>query len=229
MRYDRQLILPEIGVEGQQKLQSARVLIVGVGGLGSPIALYLTGAGVGTIGLVDGDSVSESNLQRQVLYAETEVGLPKVQCAAARLQALNSEVKFETYPFMLTAENAKELIASYDIVIDGCDNFATRYLIDSVCAELSVPYVYGAIKAFEGQVSVFTYQSSPYSYRKLFPCESEIPQGQTEKGVLGVTPGLIGTVEALEAMKLICGFGESLHGKLWMIDLRTLQNYTLSL
>lgn len=155
MRYDRQMILPEIGEDGQQKLKQAKVLIVGVGGLGSPIALYLTGAGVGCIGLVDDDVVSISNLQRQVLYSEKELGKPKATCAAERLSALNSEITIRTYPIRLTEENAQEIISQYDIVVDGCDNFSTRYLINDICAEMGKVYVYGAICGFEGQVSVF--------------------------------------------------------------------------
>ena len=229
MRYDRQRLLPEIGEEGQQKLKSARVLIIGVGGLGSPIALYLAGAGVGTIGLVDGDVVSESNLQRQVLYTEKDLGLPKVQCAADRLRAMNSDICVHPYSEMLTEDNAKMLLSSYDIVVDGCDNFPTRHLIDTICSERSIPYIYGAIRAFEGQVSVFTYGNSPFSYRKLFPQGQEMPQYQTEKGVIGVVPGIVGVVQASEVLKLICGFGELLVGKLWTIDLRTMQSYTLLL
>lgn len=149
------MILPEIGEDGQQKLKQAKVLIVGVGGLGSPIALYLTGAGVGCIGLVDDDVVSISNLQRQVLYSEKELGKPKAICAAERLSALNSEITIRTYPIRLTEENAQEIISQYDIVVDGCDNFSTRYLINDICAEMGKVYVYGAICGFEGQVSVF--------------------------------------------------------------------------
>lgn len=157
MRYDRQMILPEIGEEGQRKLKQAKVLIVGVGGLGSPIALYLAGAGVGCIGLVDDDVVSISNLQRQVLYSEKELGKPKAICAAERLSALNSETTSQPYPTRLTEENAQEIISQYDIVVDGCDNFPTRYLINDICAKTGKVYVYGAICGFEGQVSVFHY------------------------------------------------------------------------
>ena len=151
-RYNRHIILPEIGEEGQMKLGKAKVLLIGVGGLGSPIALYLAAAGVGRIGLVDDDVVSESNLQRQVLYTESEVGQPKVICAARRLQALNSRLVVDTFPCRLTNENAEELISQYDLVIDGCDNFPTRYLISDVSARLHKPYIYGAIREFDGQV-----------------------------------------------------------------------------
>ena len=147
-RYSRQTSLPEIGEDGQEKLHKARVLIVGAGGLGSPVALYLAGAGVGTIGLVDDDTVGISNLQRQILYTENEVGQPKVHCAAQRLQALNGDVKVHAYPFRLNQENARRLVAEYDIIVDGCDNFSTRYLISDSCSSLNKPYVYGAIQGF---------------------------------------------------------------------------------
>ena len=165
MRYDRQIILPEIGEEGQKKLQEAKVLIVGVGGLGSPIALYLAGAGVGCLGLVDDDLVSITNLQRQVLYSEKELGKPKAICAAERLSALNSEIRIHPYSTRLTKENAYHIIQEYDIVVDGCDNFATRYLINDICIEQKKPYVYGAICGFEGQVSVFNNGKKKKNYR----------------------------------------------------------------
>ena len=200
MRYDRQMILPEIGEDGQQKLKQAKVLIVGVGGLGSPIALYLTGAGVGCIGLVDDDVVSISNLQRQVLYSEKELGKPK------------------------------EIISQYDIVVDGCDNFSTRYLINDICAEMGKVYVYGAICGFEGQVSVFHYGEEKKSYRDLYPDEEEMRRmPPPSKGVMGITPAVTGSIEATEVLKIICSFGEVLSGKLWTIDLRTLQSNKFSL
>ncbi len=158
-RYNRQIILPELGEEGQQRIQRAKVLIVGVGGLGSPVALYLTGAGVGIIGLMDDDVVSISNLQRQILYSEAEVGMPKAIQAKKRLEALNSSIQINAYPNRLTTENAAGIISQYDIVVDGCDNFATRYLINDTCVQLGKIYVYGAIRAFDGQVSVFNYQA----------------------------------------------------------------------
>lgn len=229
-RYSRQIMLPEIGEEGQARLSAAKVLIVGVGGLGSPIALYLAGAGVGTLGLVDYDVVSLSNLQRQVLYTEEEVGDLKAVCASMRLAALNREIVINTYPTRLTAQNAHELIGQYDIVVDGCDNFATRYVIDDVCAALGKPYVYGAISGFEGQVSVFHYGDVKKSYRDLYPEEEEmLHMPPPFKGVTGVTPAVVGSVEATEVLKIICGFGEVLAGKLWTIDLRTLQSNIFSL
>ncbi len=229
-RYSRQISLPEIGEDGQKKLHEAKVLIVGVGGLGSPIALYLAGAGVGTIGLVDDDTVSVSNLQRQILYTEAEVGQPKVHCAAQRLQALNGDVKVLACPFRLTPENARRLIAEYDIVVDGCDNFATRYLISDSCRALNKPYIYGAIQGFEGQVSVFCYGEQPKTYRDLFPDETETLQMPApDKSVIGVTPAIVGSVEASETLKLICGYGEVLAGRLWTVDLRSMQSFVLSL
>ena len=223
-RYNRQIILPEIGPEGQAKLNAARVLIVGVGGLGSPIALYLAGAGVGNIGLVDNDTVSESNLQRQVLYTECETGLPKVLQAKKRLEALNRHINIETYNTRLTKDNAAEIISKYDIVVDGCDNFQTRYLINDTCLLYNKVYIYGAIRTFDGQVSVFNYKGSK-NYRDLFPDEEEILAMPTPpKGVIGTTPGVIGCVQANEVIKVICGFGEVLSDKLWQIDLRTMQN-----
>ena len=208
MRYDRQMILPEIGEEGQRKLKQAKVLIVGVGGLGSPIALYLAGAGVGCIGLVDDDVVSISNLQRQVLYSEKELGKPKAICAAERLSALNSETTSQPYPTRLTEENAQEIISQYDIVVDGCDNFPTRYLINDICAKTGKVYVYG----------------------DLYPDEEEMKRmPPPPKGVMGITPAVTGSIEATEVLKIICGFGEVLSGKLWTIDLRTLQSNKFSL
>lgn len=229
-RYSRQIMLSEIGEEGQARLSAAKVLIVGVGGLGSPIALYLAGAGVGTLGLVDDDVVGLSNLQRQVLYTEEEVGDLKAVCASMRLAALNREIVINTYPTRLTAQNAHELIGQYDIVVDGCDNFATRYVIDDVCVALGKPYVYGAISGFEGQVSVFHYGDVKKSYRDLYPEEEEmLHMPPPFKGVTGVTPAVVGSVEATEVLKIICGFGEVLAGKLWTIDLRTLQSNIFSL
>lgn len=228
-RYNRQILLDEIGEKGQILLSQAKVLIVGVGGLGSPIATYLTGAGVGTIGLVDDDKVSETNLQRQILYNETEVGLDKVLCAKQRLEKLNSNIIFKTYSTRLTKENAHEIISPYDIVVDGCDNFQTRYLINDTCVQLNKIYVYGAIRAFDGQVSVFNYRGGK-NYRDFFPDEEEmLSMPAPPKGVLGVTPGLIGCAQANEVLKIITGYGEVLSGKLWHIDLKTMTTHTILL
>ena len=227
-RYNRQIILPELGNEGQQRLKRAKVLIVGVGGLGSPIALYLAGAGVGTIGLVDDDLVSISNLQRQVLYSEPEVGLPKAIQAKIRLEALNSDIKVNAHPCRLSKGNAEEIIGEYDIIVDGCDNFATRYLINDTCLKLGKVYVYGAIRAFDGQVSVFNYHGGPH-YRHLFPYEEEmLSMPAPPKGVLGVTPGIVGCAEANEVLKIIGGYGDILSGKLWTIDLKTMETNIIS-
>lgn len=226
-RYNRQIILPEIGEPGQARLAQAKVLVVGVGGLGSPIALYLAGAGVGTIGLIDNDVVSISNLQRQILYAETEVDTPKALQAQKHLKALNSSINVEVYPTRLDKDNAKEIISRYDIVVDGCDNFQTRYLINDTCVLLNKVYVYGAIRAFDGQVSVFNYQGGK-TYRDLFPDEQEMyAMPAPPKGVLGVTPGLIGCAQANEVLKIIIGYGEVLSGKLWHIDLKTMATHTI--
>ena len=228
-RYDRQILLEEIGEEGQMKLKNARVLIVGVGGLGSPVALYLAGAGIGHLGLVDYDMVSESNLQRQVLYSEAETGKPKALCAKKRLEALNHTIRIEAYPTKLTEENAGKIIGNYDIVVDGCDNFSTRYLINDTCVRLGKVYVYGAIREFDGQVAVFNHQGGP-NYRDLFPDEKDtLNLPQPSKAVLGVTPGIVGCMEANDVLKIILGYGTTLSGKLWHIDLKTLDSYTIFL
>lgn len=229
-RYTRQLLLPEIGEQGQSRLKKARVLIVGIGGLGSPIALYLAGAGVGTIGLIDDDIVSKSNLQRQVLYTEAEVGQNKAIRAKQKLEALNSSIRIEAYPIRMTVANAAEIISQYDIIIDGCDNFQTRYLIDDVCASLNKIYVYGAIRAFEGQVSVFRYQEGGKRYRDLYPDEEEmLSMAPQPKGVMGITPGIVGCAEANEVIKIVCKYGDVLSNKLWQIDLKTMESYTILL
>lgn len=230
-RYQRQIALPEIGEEGQALLSQARVLIVGVGGLGSPIALYLAGAGVGCLGLVDDDCVSLSNLQRQILYTEQEVGQPKAFCAARRLCQLNSSITIHPYPQRLTAETIDEILCQYDLVVDGCDNFATRFLINDHCAKRGVPYIYGGICGFEGQVSVFPNDgTSRSSYRTLYPDEAAtLAMPHPSKAVIGVTPGIVGCVEAAEVIKLICHVGEPLVDRLWTIDLRTMQTYLIDL
>lgn len=227
-RYQRQILLPELGEEGQEKLRKARVLIVGVGGLGSPIALYLTGAGIGTIGLLDDDVVSVTNLHRQVLYGEREVGRSKALCAAERLTDLNGEVRLVPHPCRLTEENAVEIISQYDIVVDGCDNFATRYLIDEVCRAQRKPYVYGSIQGLDGQVSVFGVGESPRYYTDLYPRE-EVSDYVPSKAVLGVTPAVVGSVEANQTLQLIGGFGEPLVNKLWTIDLRSMTSYVVNI
>lgn len=227
-RYHRQMLLPEMGEAGQEKLRNARVLLVGVGGLGSPIATYLTGAGVGTIGLMDDDVVSVTNLHRQVLYTEEEVGLSKVECAVKRLAAQNSEVKLVPYACRLTEENAAEIIRDYDLVVDGCDNFASRYVIDTVCRAQKKPYVYGSIQGLAGQVCVFGVGKSPKYYTDLYPKE-ETQDYTPSKAVLGVTPAIVGSVEANQVLQLITGIGTPLVNRLWTIDLYTMESHVFDL
>ncbi len=229
-RYVRQTMLPEIGAGGQEKLRHARVLIVGAGGLGCPAATYLTGAGVGHVGLVDDDVVTYSNLPRQVLYAESEVGKSKARAAASRLKAMNGEVEVEVMPFRLTSGNVRKIVGDYDIVVDACDNYATRYLLSDVCGEMCKPYVYGAVEGFCGQVSVFCRTSSSKTYRDLYP-EDGMDQRMalSSKGVAGMAPAVIGAVQAHEVLKLVCGYGEVLEGRLWTMDLRTMQSFVIEL
>src|SRR5213080_1363430 len=219
LRYSRHLIMPEVGMEGQQKLKAARVLCIGTGGLGSPLALYLAAAGVGTLGLVDFDVVDVSNLHRQVLHGTKDVGRPKLESARDRIRDVNPHVHVELYETRLTSENALDIIRDYDVVIDGTDNFATRYLTNDACVLLGKPNVYGSIFRFEGQASVFALPDGP-CYRCLFP--EPPPPGLVpscaEGGVLGVLPGLVGTIQATEAIKLIVGVGEPLAGRLLLID-----------
>jgi len=225
-RYSRQTGLPEIGPQGQAKISRARVLIVGVGGLGSPISLYLAGAGVGHIGLVDDDVVSPSNLHRQVLYTTAETGQSKAAQAARRLTALNPDVEVTALAVRLTEENAEEIVSNYDIVVDGCDNYATRYVIDDVCRRLGKPYVYGAVCGFEGQASVFHATPSSLGYRNLYPTP---PPPPASKALVGMTPGVVGSILAHETLKLICGYGPTLDGRLWTINLLTMESFTLAL
>lgn len=225
-RYSRQTGLPEIGPQGQAKISRARVLIVGVGGLGSPISLYLAGAGVGHIGLVDDDVVSPSNLHRQVLYTTAETGQSKAAQAARRLTALNPEVEVTALAVRLTEDNAEEIVSNYDIVVDGCDNYATRYIIDDVCRRQGKPYVYGAVCGFEGQASVFHATPSSLGYRKLYPTP---PPPPASKALVGMTPGVVGSILAHETLKLICGYGPTLDGRLWTINLLTMESFTLAL
>ena len=228
-KYHRQTLLPEIGEEGQEKLRQAKVLIVGVGGLGCPIALYLTSAGVGHIGLIDNDVVSIHNLHRQVLYDEADIGQPKATCALHHLRPKNSDIELIAYPMRLTKENAEALISEYDIVVDGCDNHATRYLISDICERLGKPYVYAAISAFQGQVGIFCYNPDAPTYRTLFPDEDVMCYRKAEKGVIGTTPAVIGSLVANEVIKLIIGYGDVLKNKLFCIDLLTLQTQLIHL
>jgi adenylyltransferase/sulfurtransferase len=218
-RYDRHLILPEFGEEGQRRLRAGRVLIVGAGGLGSPAALYLAAAGVGTIGLVDFDAVDVTNLQRQILYGTPEVGTLKLTAATARLHALNPHVEIVPHDEPLSVSNAARLVESYDVIVDGTDNFATRYLVNDACVMAKRPNVYGSVFRFEGQASVFATPGGP-CYRCLHP--EPPPVGLipscAEGGVLGVLPGVIGTIQATEAIKILTGIGETLAGRLLLYD-----------
>jgi sulfur-carrier protein adenylyltransferase/sulfurtransferase len=219
LRYSRHLILPEVGLEGQKALKAARVLLVGAGGLGSPLALYLAAAGVGTLGLVDFDVVDLTNLQRQVLHGTRDVGRSKLASAADRIHDLNPHVALESFDTRLTSENALEIVQSFDLVVDGTDNFATRYLVNDACVLTGRPNVYGSIFRFEGQASVFATPDGP-CYRCLFrePPPPGLVPSCAEGGVLGVLPGLVGTIQATEAIKLVLGIGEPLIGRLLLID-----------
>ncbi len=218
-RYSRHLIMPEVGVEGQKKLKAASVLLIGTGGLGSPLGLYLASAGVGRIGLVDFDVVDFTNLQRQILYTTEDVGKPKLQAAKARLQGINPFITIETHDARLSSENAMEILKGYDVVADGTDNFPTRYLVNDACVLLGKPNVYGSIFRFEGQASVFDASKGP-CYRCLYP--EPPPPGLVpscaEGGVLGILPGIIGTIQATETIKLILGNGEPLIGRLLLFN-----------
>lgn len=222
-RYARQIKLPQIGIDGQKRLSESSALIVGIGGLGSPIALYLAAAGVGHIGLIDGDSVSLSNLQRQILYSEREIGCPKVNIAYKRLKELNGNIKIDKYNCFLTDENAENIISGYDLVIDGCDNLRTRYIIDEICSKLSIPYIYGAIGAMSGQVCVFHYGNDTHTYKDLFPDDGMDSLDNEPLGVIGTTPAIIGSFEANEAIKILAGFGNVLSGTLLNINLETME------
>ena len=227
-RYARQLRIPEIGEQGQGKLLASRVLLVGAGALGSPAALYLAAAGVGTLGIVDQDTVELSNLQRQILHTTERVGTPKTQSAWQTLNALNPSIQIDTHQLRLDSTNAEEVVRGYDLVIDGTDNFPARYLLNDVCLKLKLPYVYGAIYRFEGQVSVFWPAAAPATaptpcYRCLYaaPAPAELAPSCAEAGVLGVLPGVIGTLQAIEALKLILQIGDTLIGRLLCYDALT--------
>lgn len=222
-RYSRHLLLPEVGEAGQSALLSAKVLLVGAGGLSSPAALYLAAAGVGTIGIVDDDVVDRTNLQRQILHSDDQVGKLKVESARARLSGLNPSINLDTYKTRLTSVNVEEIFKGYDLVVDGSDNFATRYLIGDACVKFSIPHIYGAVYRFEGQVSVFwpAYKKHPGPcYRCLYPepPPSELAPSCMEAGVLGILPGVIGILQAAEAIKLIVGIGDPLVGRMLCYD-----------
>lgn len=218
-RYSRHLLLPEIGEAGQERLKGGKVLIVGAGGLGSPAATYLAAAGVGTIGLVDFDRVDATNLQRQILYGTSSVGRPKLEAARERLADINDEIQVNLHSGHLSSENALEILSAYDIVLDGTDNFPTRYLVNDACILLGKPNVYGSVYRFDGQASVFGMPDGP-CYRCLHPepPPAHLVPSCAEGGVLGVLPGVIGTIQAVEAIKLVAGIGESLAGRLLLFD-----------
>ena len=219
LRYSRHLIMPEVGMDGQLKLKRARVLMIGTGGLGAPLGLYLAAAGVGHLGLVDFDVVDNSNLQRQVTFTTADVGKSKAEAAKARLIALNPAIEIQAFDTRLTSDNALDLFKDYDIVVDGTDNFPTRFLVNDACVILNKPNVYGSIFRFEGQATVFGYPGGP-CYRCLYP--EPPPPGLVpscaEGGVLGVLPGIIGSIQAMETIKLILGTGDSLVGRLLLFD-----------
>ncbi|WP_208643572.1 HesA/MoeB/ThiF family protein [Pedobacter miscanthi] len=216
-RYNRQMILPEMGLIGQEKLKVAKVLVIGAGGLGCPILQYLAAAGVGTIGIVDDDVVELSNLHRQILYNHTDIGLSKAKTAAAKLKLLNPHISFTAYHERFTIDNAASICRNYDLLIDCSDNFTTRYLVNDTCVELGKTLIFGSILQFEGQVAIFNHNSGP-SYRDLYPAPPTENINCVEGGVIGILPGIIGLYMANEAIKLICGIGETLSGKLMTID-----------
>jgi len=219
LRYSRHLIMPEVGMDGQLKIKQAKVLCVGTGGLGAPLGLYLAAAGVGRLGLVDFDVVDSTNLQRQVLFGNSDVGKPKILAAANRLHDLNPDIRIDTFETELTSANALEIFKDYDIIVDGTDNFPTRYLVNDACVLLGKPNVYGSIFRFDGQITVFGYPGGP-CYRCLYP--EPPPPGLVpscaEGGVLGVLPGIVGTIQAAETLKLILGKGDPLVGRLLLFD-----------
>ncbi|MEB3289014.1 MAG: molybdopterin-synthase adenylyltransferase MoeB [Leptolyngbya sp.] len=218
-RYSRHIILPEVGLEGQKKLKAASVLCVGTGGLGSPLLLYLAAAGIGRIGIVDFDVVDQSNLHRQIIHSESWVGKPKIESAKNRILEINPHCQIDLYETRLSAENALDIFAPYDVVVDGTDNFPTRYLVNDACVLLNKPNVYGSIFRFEGQTTVFNYEDGP-NYRDLYP--EPPPPGMVpscaEGGVLGVLPGIIGTIQANETIKVILGTGKTLSGRLLLYN-----------
>jgi sulfur-carrier protein adenylyltransferase/sulfurtransferase len=229
LRYSRHLILPDVGLEGQQKLKAARVLLIGAGGLGSPAALYLAAAGVGTLGLVDFDVVDVTNLQRQILHGTRDIGRSKLDSAATRIADVNPHVRVERFETRLTSANALDIIREFDLVVDGTDNFPTRYLVNDACVLSGRPNVYGSIFRFEGQASVFATADGP-CYRCLFrePPPPGLVPSCAEGGVLGVLPGLVGTIQATEAVKLILGIGDTLIGRLLLVDALRMQFRTVT-
>ena len=227
-RYDRQIKLTEVGSEGQKKLRNAKVLIVGVGGLGCPAAMYLSGAGVGKIGLMDHDKVDMSNLHRQVLFQESDLGRSRAVVAKEQLEKQNSEVQFEVYEEPLTIENAENIINQYDVILDGTDNFETKYLINDACILTDKPWVFASIYKNEGQLSVFNFEDGP-TYRCVFPKSTRQNISCEATGVLGVLPGILGTLQAAEVLKIILGAGEVLSGKLKLINMMRASEQTIKI
>lgn len=230
-RFERQVILPGFGPEGQARLRSASVLVIGAGGLGCPILLYLAAAGVGKIGIVDGDSVAKSNLNRQVLFGEKDLGKNKAETAARHFQEKYKDINWEIFPEFITVENAQEIISGYDLIIDGTDNFPTRYLVNDACVLQDKPLVFGAIYQHEGQVSVFNLGENACNYRDLYPqmpAASEVPNC-SETGVLGVLPGIIGNLMALEAIKVLSGLGKPLKNRVLFFNSLTSQTYEVDI
>ncbi|GAA4306644.1 HesA/MoeB/ThiF family protein [Compostibacter hankyongensis] len=229
-RYIRQLQLPGFGKAAQQKLEAAKVLVIGAGGLGVPVLQYLAAMGTGTLGIVDGDSISRDNLHRQVLYADEETGLPKAETAARHLQKQNPHIRLKIFPEFFNPENATDILSGFDLVVDATDNFAARYLINDACVMTGKPFIYGAVQQYEGQVSVFNYGDGP-TYRCLYPvppAPEQLPDCNTA-GVLGVVPGIIGCRQALEAVKVITGIGTSLSGYLLILDFLNNDQYRIRL
>lgn len=234
-RYNRHIIIPDFGLDAQKKLKTAKVLVVGAGGLGSPLLLYLASAGVGTIGIIDFDVVDDSNLQRQVLFGVEDIGTPKVEAAKKRLEQLNPYIKIITYNEQLTSKNALEIVAQYDIVADGTDNFPTRYLVNDASVIAGIPNVYASIFQFEGQISVFNYTDkngvTGPNYRDLYltPPDAGLIPNCAEGGVLGVLPGITGTLQANEVIKVITGIGEPLTGRFYLFDALSFETRTLKI
>jgi len=227
-RYARHISLPDVGVEGQQKIDESKVLVIGAGGLASPVLLYLAAAGVGEIGIIDDDIVDLSNLQRQIIHSEAEIGKLKVESAKQRIASINSSVKITTWNVRLTPDNAQDICSNWDLIIDGTDNIPTRYLVDDICMIIGIPWVYGSIYRFEGQVSVFNYQDGP-CYRDLFPepPPANLIPSCADGGVFGVLPGIIGSLQATEAIKIILNRGQILTGKLLVYDAEAMSFRTL--
>ena len=225
-RYSRHLKLDIFGLEGQKKIKSAKVLVIGAGGLGSPCLLYLAAVGIGSIGIIDADTVDESNLQRQIVHNTSTIGHLKVESAKKTLEALNPSVTIDAYATFLNADNAEELFSKYDLVIDGCDSLAVRYLINDTCVKLKIPFVYGSVYRFDGQVSILNAEHGP-CYRCLYPEPPESIPSCSEAGVLGVLPGIIGVTQATEAIKYLAGIGEPLVGRLLLMDALTNEYSTL--